>query len=95
LRITSFDCGFPASKLIDMPLTNITMSRTLRGSTQDRGELRVSITNHLENDSRVLFMEAMPRHLHFYLHTLHINSGGIPRGQCHVTMNNSCLNHPL
>lgn len=61
-------------------LVPLSVQRTLRGSTQDRGQLSVVLTNNLVTPLRVVYLETMPWLLQFYIHTLRIRSQGSARG---------------
>ena len=62
--------------LPDPPLTPLSLGRILRGSTQDRGELVVTIGNELDTEANVLYMEKMPWLLQFHLHRLRLQLKG-------------------
>jgi phosphatidylinositol glycan class T len=63
-----------------MPLTAISARRMLTGPNQARGKLTLVIKNNHENELKVIYLEAMPWLLQFYLHTLRIHSDGRRRG---------------
>ncbi|TFK22012.1 Gpi16 subunit GPI transamidase component [Coprinopsis marcescibilis] len=52
------------------PLTSLSLQRTLRESSQLDGHLTVSLTNHKDTSTDVLYLETMPWIVQFYLHTL-------------------------
>lgn len=56
------------------------MKRTLRGSSQAWGQLEAVITNHSPVMVQVIYVETMPWHLQFYLHTLEARLDGIKTG---------------
>jgi phosphatidylinositol glycan class T len=64
----------------DPPLVPLSVWRTLKGSSQDRGRLSVVIENVTPSELKVIYLETMPWLLQFYLHTLQITSEGLPRG---------------
>jgi phosphatidylinositol glycan class T len=52
----------------------LSVQRTLRGSSQARGQLSIVITNNWLTELHVIYLETMPWLLQFYLHTLRIHS---------------------
>jgi len=50
----------------------MSVQRTLRGSSQARGQLSVFLSNNWPTKMRVIYLETMPWLLQFYLHTLQI-----------------------
>ncbi|KAI0073000.1 Gpi16 subunit GPI transamidase component [Panus rudis PR-1116 ss-1] len=63
-----------------VPLTHVSVQRTLKGSTQSRGRLSVSVTNNLPITIQASYLESMPWLLQFYLHSLEVHSNGVSRG---------------
>jgi len=66
-----------AGDLSHMPLS---VRRTLRGSSQARGQLSIVLTNNLPTEMHVIYLETMPWLLQFYLHTLRIHCNSEPCG---------------
>lgn len=62
-------------------LVPLSIQRTLRGSSQARGELSVRVTNNEPIEIRAVYLETMPWFIQFYLHTLRVSSNGVPRGK--------------
>lgn len=65
-----------------LSLVPLSIQRTLRGSSQSRGQLSVAITNNQLIELRTIYLETMPWLLQFYLHTLRIRMNGVSRGAC-------------
>lgn len=65
----------------DAHVVPLSVQRTLRGSSQARGELSVIVTNHEAVEMQAIYLETMPWLLQFYLHTLRISCNGEPRGK--------------
>lgn len=59
----------------------LSIQRTLRGSSQARGQLSVVVKNNNPTTVQVMYLETMPWLLQFYLHTMRIHSDGVPRGR--------------
>ncbi|KAJ6579111.1 Gpi16 subunit GPI transamidase component [Mycena vulgaris] len=57
----------------------LSIRRTLHGSSQDRGQLSVSITNAGPAAVQAAYLETMPWIVQFYLHTLVLHVDGLPR----------------
>jgi phosphatidylinositol glycan class T len=70
---TALDAG-------DLSHVPLSVQRTLRGSSQARGQLSVALTNNWLTEMHVIYLETMPWLLQFYLHTLRIYSKSVPRG---------------
>ncbi|KAF9045933.1 Gpi16 subunit GPI transamidase component [Hymenopellis radicata] len=51
--------------------------RTLQGSSQDRGQLSIFLTNHMPSSIQVVYLETMPWIVQFYLHTMRVHVNGI------------------
>jgi phosphatidylinositol glycan class T len=49
--------------------------------SQSHGELSVSVTNHMDIDTNIAYLETMPWLLQFYLHTLTTTIEGVTRSQ--------------
>ena len=64
----------------DAPLNSLSVQRTLRGSSQARGRLSVIVKNHHATPLHVLYLETMPWHVQFYLHTMKIHVDGLRTG---------------
>lgn len=64
----------------DTPITSLSVQRTLRGSSQARGQLSVIVKNHSNSVLRVVYLETMPWLVQFYLHTLDIRINGVREG---------------
>jgi len=69
----TFRPALNAGDLSHMPLS---VRRTLRGSSQARGQLSVVLTNNWPTEMHVIYLETMPWLLQFYLHTLRIYCNG-------------------
>ncbi|EPQ54884.1 Gpi16 subunit, GPI transamidase component [Gloeophyllum trabeum ATCC 11539] len=65
----------PASQ----PPSPLSVQRTMAGTSQSRGRLSVSIRNSLPSEIQAVYLETMPWHVQFYLHTLKISNGGSAR----------------
>jgi len=61
----------------DVPLNSLSVQRTLRGSSQARGQLSVVMKNHHATPMHVLYLETMPWHVQFFLHTMKIHVDGV------------------
>ena len=57
----------------EAPLAAISIQRTLRGSSQARGELLTVIRNNNPTELKLIYLETMPWLLQFYLHTLQVS----------------------
>lgn len=64
------------------PMTQLSVQRTLKGSSQSDAQLFVTVTNHLPIEIRTAYLETMPWLLQFYLHTLRAEIDGRSRGMC-------------
>ena len=59
---------------LDMvPLSDLSVLRTLKGSSQTHGELSIVIRNNQPVTVRAHYLETMPWHLEFFLHTLRVS----------------------
>ncbi|KIY72968.1 GPI transamidase component GPI16 [Cylindrobasidium torrendii FP15055 ss-10] len=54
----------------------ISFRRMLHGNSQDRGQLVVTLDNHLDNAIDILYLETMPWMVQFYLHTMTVEHNG-------------------
>ncbi|TBU25069.1 Gpi16 subunit GPI transamidase component [Dichomitus squalens] len=61
------------------PLTDISVLRTLKGTSQAEAQLTLVITNNLPVRVSTGYLETMPWHLQFYLHTLKASVNGVAR----------------
>ncbi|KAI0738852.1 Gpi16 subunit GPI transamidase component [Daedaleopsis nitida] len=61
------------------PLTDISVRRNLRGISQAEAQLTLVVTNNLPVQVRTGYLETMPWHLQFYLHTLRAHIEGVAR----------------
>ncbi|KII90535.1 hypothetical protein PLICRDRAFT_39104 [Plicaturopsis crispa FD-325 SS-3] len=61
------------------PLGDLSVQRTLYGSSQAHGELSLVLKNNLARAQDVIYLETMPWLLQFYLHTLRVESNGTTR----------------
>jgi len=57
------------------PLSDLSVRRTLKGSSQTHGELSVVVRNNRPVPVRTHFVETMPWHVEFFLHTLSVTRG--------------------
>ncbi|TFK38924.1 GPI transamidase component PIG-T [Crucibulum laeve] len=60
----------------DTSLTPLKIQRTLKGSSQARGQLSLVIANHGQVSQQVVYLETMPWLVQFYLHTLKTSVNG-------------------
>ncbi|KAI8986119.1 Gpi16 subunit GPI transamidase component [Trametes punicea] len=60
-----------------LPLTDISVRRNLKGTGQAEARLIVEVTNNLPVPIRAGYLETMPWHLQFYLHTLRAHIDGV------------------
>ena len=61
---------------LDMsPLSDLSVLRTLKGSSQTHGELSIVIRNNQPVTARTHYLETMPWHVEFFLHTLRVSCG--------------------
>ncbi|KAG6811243.1 hypothetical protein H0H92_008413 [Tricholoma furcatifolium] len=67
----------------DDPLIPLSVQRTLRGSSQARGQLSVVLTNHGAETLNIVYLETMPWLIQFFLHTLNIHIDGVRNGMCY------------
>lgn len=59
---------------LDMaPLSDLSVLRTLKGSSQTHGELSIVIRNNQDVTVRAHYLETMPWHVEFFLHTLRVS----------------------
>ena len=63
-----------------LSLVPLFIQRTLRGSSQSRGQLSLVITNNQLIEMRAIYLETIPWLLQFYLHTIQIYMNRVPRG---------------
>ena len=63
------------------PLTDISVRRTLKGTSQAEAQLTLVVTNNLPVQVSTGYLETMPWHLQFYLHTLQASVNGAARGK--------------
>ncbi|KAI0330521.1 Gpi16 subunit GPI transamidase component [Cubamyces sp. BRFM 1775] len=61
------------------PLTDISVRRNLKGTGQADARLTLELTNNLPIQVSTGYLETMPWHLQFYLHTLRAHVDGAPR----------------
>lgn len=73
---------YPISASVNVPLTHLSVRRTLKGSSQSDAQLSLVIENNLPVLVRTSYLETMPWLLQFYLHTIRAQSDGVPRGTC-------------
>jgi GPI-anchor transamidase subunit T len=64
----------------DAPINSLSVQRTLRGSSQARGQLSVVVKNHHSAPMHILYLETMPWHVQFFLHTMKIHVDGLRKG---------------
>ncbi|KAI9436594.1 GPI transamidase component PIG-T [Lactarius indigo] len=57
------------------PLSDLSVRRTLKGSSQTHGELSVVVRNNRPVPVRTHYLETMPWHVEFFLHTLSVTCG--------------------
>ncbi|KAH9961840.1 GPI transamidase component PIG-T [Russula compacta] len=57
------------------PLSDLSVRRTLKGSSQTHGELSIIIRNNQPVTVRTHYLETMPWHVEFFLHTLRVSCG--------------------
>ncbi|RDB15183.1 GPI transamidase component PIG-T [Hypsizygus marmoreus] len=69
-----FDFQYPLD--FDSPTSSLSVQRTLRGSSQARGQLSLVLKNHRNTSLHVVYLETMPWLVQFYLHTLQIYING-------------------
>jgi Gpi16 subunit, GPI transamidase component len=61
---------------LDMsPLSDLSVRRTLKGSSQTHGEFSIVIRNNQPVTVRTHYLETMPWHVEFFLHTLGVSCG--------------------
>ncbi|PIL34828.1 hypothetical protein GSI_02615 [Ganoderma sinense ZZ0214-1] len=61
------------------PLTDISVRRNLKGTSQAEAQLALVVTNNLPVEVSAGYLETMPWHLQFYLHTLKVSVDGVAR----------------
>ncbi|KAI0369392.1 Gpi16 subunit GPI transamidase component [Pilatotrama ljubarskyi] len=61
------------------PLTDISVRRNLEGTGQAEARLTLEVANNLPIQVSAGYLESMPWHLQFYLHTLRAHVDGAPR----------------
>ena len=68
------------------PLSDLSVRRTLKSSSQTHGELSVIVRNNRPVPVRTHYVETMPWHVEFFLHTLSVTCGdrGTECGACSV-----------
>ncbi|KAH9850129.1 Gpi16 subunit GPI transamidase component [Lenzites betulinus] len=69
---------YPATSSVP-PLTDISVLRNLKGTSQAEARLTLEIKNNLPIQVSAGYLETMPWHLQFYLHTLQAQINGAPR----------------
>ena len=84
----------------NLPLTAVSVQRTLSSPNQARGKLTMTIKNHNPEELKVIYLESMPWLLQFYLHTIQIHCDGHRRGTGIVSslclfLTNSLHTNPL
>ncbi len=57
------------------PHSDLSVRRTLKGSSQTHGELSVVVRNNRPVPVRTRYLETMPWHVEFFLHTLGVTCG--------------------
>ncbi|THH14094.1 hypothetical protein EW146_g6197 [Bondarzewia mesenterica] len=60
-------------------LSDFSVQRALKGASQTHGQLSLVIRNNRPDEIRVLYLETMPWHVEFYLHTLRVERDGRPQ----------------
>ncbi|KAK0430723.1 Gpi16 subunit GPI transamidase component [Armillaria borealis] len=68
---SDFTYALDSPKIASMP---ISVRRTLRGASQDRGQLSLVIKNNAPSTLQVFYLETMPWIVQFYLHTMRVSS---------------------
>lgn len=53
-------------------LTDFSVQRTLKGTSQSYGKISLVLRNNRASEIQVLYLETMPWHVEFYLHTLRL-----------------------
>lgn len=66
------------------PLTDISVRRNLKGTSQAEAQLTLVVTNNLPVEVSTGYLETMPWHLQFYLHTLKVSVDGVARGKSNI-----------
>lgn len=64
-------------------LVPFSVRRNLLGSTQDRGQLSIVLTNNEQDVLQLLYLETMPWIIQFYLHTIRVHADDALRGKKH------------
>ncbi|KAA1470982.1 Gpi16 subunit, GPI transamidase component [Dentipellis sp. KUC8613] len=65
--------------LRDNPQIPFSFLRTLKGASQDQGTLALTVRNHDATlPLELLYLETMPWHVEFYLHTMRSTCDGVP-----------------
>ena len=77
------------------PLTDISVRRNLKGTSQAEAQLTLVVRNNLPIEVSTGYLEAMPWHLQFYLHTLRTSVDGVARGEFNVASRARGLRHVL
>ncbi|GAW04380.1 Gpi16 subunit GPI transamidase component [Lentinula edodes] len=67
------DFEYPLSKP-NPALVPFSVRRNLLGSTQDRGQLSIVLTNNEQDVLQLLYLETMPWIIQFYLHTIRVHA---------------------
>lgn len=62
-----------------MPLTPLSIRRSLKGSSQYTAQLAIELKNNLPVEIQTSYLETMPWLLQFELHTLRLHSNAVPR----------------
>lgn len=65
-----------------IPLTPLSIRRSLKGSSQYTAQLAIELKNNLPVEIQTSYLETMPWLLQFELHTLKLHSNAVPRGTC-------------
>ncbi|EGN97089.1 hypothetical protein SERLA73DRAFT_56706 [Serpula lacrymans var. lacrymans S7.3] len=75
----AFQYQITALDLPEIPLTPLTLQRTLIGSSQAQGQLSIVIQNTLSSQIQTIYLETMPWLVQLYIHTLQIHCNGVQR----------------
>lgn len=57
-------------------LSEFSVQRTLKGSSQTQGQISLVVRNNRPYEIRLLYLETMPWHVEFFLHTLRVEMSG-------------------
>ncbi len=77
------------------PLTDVSVRRSLKGTSQAEAQLTLVVTNNLPVTVSTGYLETMPWHLQFYLHTLQVSVDGVARGESNIANEARGLGHLL